>query len=124
MKNLILVLLVLGLLFLLISCGGSDDEGGGAAAPQTDAAAQTEAGQVAPSTGEMASGAAAVAASCTKCHGLDKVCAKIGKLDKVGWATVMAQMIQKGADIDRPTALGAAEFMGQQPDAAKAALCN
>ena len=125
MKNLMLLLVLVGVLVALVACGGSDDE----AAPKAEqeagqtAVQQTEAGEVVVSTGEAASGAAVVMASCGKCHSLDKVCAKIGTLDKAGWAVLIARMVQKGCDLDRQAALGAAEFLAD-PALAKPAVCN
>ena len=129
MKNLMLLLVLVGVLVALVACGGSDDE----AAPKAEqeagqtAVQQTEAGEVVVSTGEAASGAAPGAAvvmsSCGKCHSLDKVCAKIGTLDKAGWAVLIARMVQKGCELDRQAALGAAVFLAD-PALAKPAVCN
>lgn len=53
--------------------------------------------QTSPQSDDMA--AALIASSCTRCHGMDKICKKLGKKDRKNWDKTVTRMIKKGADL-------------------------
>lgn len=119
MKNWMLILAALSLLVLGAACGGSDDSG-----QQNTAQAQGEAQAASASGGMAASSVAAdVKANCVKCHGMQKICDKIGQADMPEWGATLGFMMSKGASLGSSSVTDMAEFLADEAKA-RPALCE
>jgi cytochrome c5 len=59
---------------------------------------------------------AAVMGACGKCHGVNKVCAGLGK-DKAAWDAIVTRMMGKGAQVADKAAV--VDWLSAQPAGAK-----
>jgi ABC-type glycerol-3-phosphate transport system substrate-binding protein len=98
MKRVALVVLMLAVLALAAACGSDEP-----------------AVEVEPTSGEATGldGATILAEKCDGvCHSLDKV--RAAEYDAVGWAEVITQMNEKGADVSDDEAAALAEYLSLQ----------
>ena len=111
MRNWMPVLVVLVLLALGVACGDDGDSG-----QEQNMAREQGAAVVSPVGADIKT-------NCTKCHGIGKLCAKIGEFGMPDWGATIGFMMSKGAVLTTASVTQAAEFLAD-PAQARPALCE
>ena len=99
MKNALFSAVLLAALALLMVCGSQ--------AAQADDMAPAE----------------RIKANCTSCHGLDKVCGKIGTFGPLEWSGTVRTMIEKGSELNSAYMLDVSSFLSRSEES-RPALCQ
>jgi hypothetical protein len=63
-----------------------------------------------------------VAAKCSKCHKINKICSEVGKKSAAEWEKIVREMVERGADLDESEQKQTTDFIAALPEG-KNALC-